>query len=152
MKSLSVVFWETHNPLNTILLQSRVQGSSTKIYSRVSHTANCLLPDSQCSWSTFKFQNETFLSIESKKSLLQSGKTSFPSPSNKITSNKQPQILSKMRGGDSGSFGLTILMPLCSLAVHTARSFSKLLCETGGRCLALICVAHTMHFISALCH
>lgn len=86
--------------------------------------------------------------VESPRNLCYSQKRflSFPLPTKWI------QIPSRIWGGISGRFELTILMPLCSLTVHTARGLGESSCETGRKVVGSdwCCTHHAFHQYSLL--
>ena len=115
--------------LNSLLLQSCHQA----LTSPLANTLRCLLPDDWFSQAHPSSKMGHFL-VQSPKNLYHSQESLLSSPApTKSLAIKQSQIPSGMWRGISGTFELTISMPLCSLAIHTARGLGKPSCETGKK-------------------
>lgn len=86
--------------------------------------------------------------VESPRNLCYRQKRFLSSP----LPTKWIQIPSRIWGGISGRFELTILMPLCSLTVHTARGLGESSCETGRKVVGSdwCCTHHAFHQYSLL--
>lgn len=93
--------------------------------------------------------------VQSPKNLYHSQESLLSSPTpTKSLAIKQSQIPSGTWGGISGTFELTISMPFCSLAIHTAGGLGKPSCETGrrqrGSVLHMPCVLSAFSVIKSI--